>query len=137
MWTKIDYWPNPSLGNEKSGVQHSEYLASPGGEEGWFHTCWYFFIQSLFLFQLINEKRSGGTYWCRLCEVGTHFVTLVSSLANCGRIRGFGVNAADPRSRELIATFSPILVIFIDAKEFEMHRHCNYCFHQLSKNKVW
>ena len=62
MWTKIDYWTNLSLGNEKSGVQHLEYLACPGGEEGWLHTCWYFFIQSLFLFQLISEKRNGGTY---------------------------------------------------------------------------
>ena len=31
----------------------------------------------------------------------------------------------------------PVPVVFSEAKEFEMHKHHNYCFHETSRNKGW
>lgn len=60
---------------------------------------------------------------------------MVSKTCKLRRVRGFGASAADARSKELITTSSPIRVMFSEAKELEMHRYYNHCFHQISKNK--
>lgn len=110
--------------------------------------CTDFFILSLFLLWLINDrgtirnKRHRGTWGTWGCvgraRVRSRFVALGPRFRHSPPLRRLGLVPALLMSGA--ETYQLPLVLaqwfFSEDKEFEMHRQCNYCFHQTSKNKA-